>query len=122
MWASLFAENKASEGFLFLVGNKLDLPRQISPEEAALKATELGLPYFEISAKTGQNVDELFMTLIEQCAQRKTAATTLVSKEKGQEMKREVSKNQEARVNADETALKLATQSEGKGEGVVLKN
>jgi len=57
MWISLFNENKAGEGFVFLVGNKMDLnEREVSIEEAKAKAARFGVPYIEISAKTGQNI------------------------------------------------------------------
>jgi len=57
MWISLFNENKAGEGFVFLVGNKMDLnEREVSIEEAKAKAARFGVPYIDISAKTGQNI------------------------------------------------------------------
>lgn len=57
MWVNLFNENKAGEGFVFLVGNKIDLDyREVSNEEAKEKAIRYGVPYMEISAKTGQNI------------------------------------------------------------------
>lgn len=54
MWVNLFNENKNGDGFLFLVGNKIDLEyRQVSTDDGKAKAQKLNLPYFEISAKTG---------------------------------------------------------------------
>ena len=54
MWINLFNENKNGDGFVFLVGNKLDLEyREVKTEIGKEKASKLGLPYFEISAKTG---------------------------------------------------------------------
>ncbi len=53
----MFDEHKATEGFIFLIGNKIDEQyREVTEQEGEKKAEELGLPYFEISAKTGQNV------------------------------------------------------------------
>ena len=53
-WIKLFNDNKNSEGFVFLIGNKIDLEyREVGKKEAERKASEMGLPYFEISAKTG---------------------------------------------------------------------
>ncbi|MHA1270947.1 MAG: Rab family GTPase [Candidatus Helarchaeota archaeon] len=44
-----------------LVGNKSDLPnRQISPKSGQLLADKMGLTFIETSAKTGENVDNLF--------------------------------------------------------------
>jgi len=40
-----------------LVGNKIDLEyREVQESEGKEKGVKLGLPYSEISAKTGQNV------------------------------------------------------------------
>ena len=51
-----------------LVGQKCDLnERIISEEKGREMANELGVEFFEISAKTGQNVEELFNYLIQQC-------------------------------------------------------
>ena len=51
-----------------LVGQKCDLnERIISKEKGREMANELGVEFFEISAKTGQNVEELFNYLIQQC-------------------------------------------------------
>lgn len=53
-WLNLYNENKTGEGFAFLIGNKIDLDyREVTKEEGKKKADELGIPYFELSAKTG---------------------------------------------------------------------
>jgi Ras-related protein Rab-14 len=48
---------------LMLVGNKLDLgkQREVSYEEAEAFSKDNGLIYLEVSAKTGQNVEEAFL-------------------------------------------------------------
>ncbi|MHA1683524.1 MAG: Rab family GTPase [Promethearchaeota archaeon] len=48
-----------------IVANKLDMKseRQVSIEEGFEKANELGLPYYETSAKTGEGVDDAFLNL-----------------------------------------------------------
>ena len=57
-WLSLYNDNKTGEGFTFLVGNKIDLEyREVTQEEAQEKAKEMGIPYFEVSAKTGANIE-----------------------------------------------------------------
>ena len=50
---------------LFLVGNKLDLSesRVITTEQGEQRAQEINAIYFETSAKTGQNISELFTAI-----------------------------------------------------------
>jgi GTPase SAR1 family protein len=44
-----------------LVGNQIDKDdRKVSTEEGRLRAKELGVEYFETSAKTGVGISELF--------------------------------------------------------------
>lgn len=53
-----------SKGFpIIVIGNKIDLDEEIavSKEEIAVLAEELGLEIIEASAKTGENVEEIFM-------------------------------------------------------------
>ena len=49
---------------IVLIGNKLDLSsqREVSFEEATRFAEQNGLIYIEASAKTGQNVEEAFLS------------------------------------------------------------
>lgn len=51
---------------LLLVANKLDLheKRQISTEKAMEVAQKYKAEYFEVSAKTGYNIDKVFNALI----------------------------------------------------------
>ena len=46
-----------------VIGNKIDLHRASPPERAEGWAAELGFPYIETSAKSGDGVDEFFTTL-----------------------------------------------------------
>ena len=48
-----------------LIGNKVDLEddRQVSKEKGEELAKRYGIPFFETSAKTGENVEEMFQAL-----------------------------------------------------------
>lgn len=61
-WIKELQKQASSDILITLVGNKLDLKdeRQIDEDSAKSFANELGLLYFEVSAKTGENVQELF--------------------------------------------------------------
>ncbi len=50
---------------IMLVGNKIDLAdkRQVTPDEGAKLAKELGLMFIETSSKDGTNVYDLFKTI-----------------------------------------------------------
>jgi Ras-related protein Rab-6A len=53
-WLKLYNDNKVSEGYSILVGNKIDLSyRTVTPAEGQAVAASLKIDYFEISAKTG---------------------------------------------------------------------
>ncbi|KAI8819174.1 small GTPase superfamily [Fimicolochytrium jonesii] len=58
-----------------LVGNKADLGhlRKVQAREGEAKAREWGCPYIETSAKTRQNVEEAYQTLMRKIRDRKEA-------------------------------------------------
>jgi Ras-related protein Rab-5C len=61
-----------------LVGNKCDLAkdenrRKVSTKEAQNFSTEQNLIYFEVSAKSGENIDETFMKITEQFFKEKNS-------------------------------------------------
>jgi GTPase SAR1 family protein len=68
-WLQLYNEYKTGEGFTLLIGNKIDLKneREVTEEEGRTKANELGVIYYEVSAKTGQHLEELFSNIVEIC-------------------------------------------------------
>jgi small GTP-binding protein len=57
---------------LIILANKCDLDeeRQVSEEEIKTRAKELGIEYFETSAKTGQNIDLAFQTIFKKVYSR----------------------------------------------------
>ncbi|HME51092.1 MAG TPA: Rab family GTPase [Candidatus Lokiarchaeia archaeon] len=64
-WKADLVESLGAEFPCALVANKTDLEdtRVISSEEGFEKASDLGMSYFETSAKTGVGVDDAFMNL-----------------------------------------------------------
>ncbi len=63
-----YVKNCLRDGFVLVaVGNKIDLPRKVSREEAISFFEEHGIPsshYFETSAKSGEGVEELFVNAV----------------------------------------------------------
>ncbi|KIY69671.1 ras protein [Cylindrobasidium torrendii FP15055 ss-10] len=57
---------KRGDPIFMLVGNKCDktYEREVSKEEGATLARQFGCEFMETSAKTAQNVERLFMTLV----------------------------------------------------------
>lgn len=50
-----------------LVGNKSDIDdRQVSAQEGQRLADEMGVKFFETSAKTGANIEDLFVSMAEE--------------------------------------------------------
>lgn len=50
-----------------LVGNKIDIDdRKVTYDEGAQLASDLGVNFFETSAKTGEKIEELFYYMAEE--------------------------------------------------------
>ena len=66
----------------FIVGNKCDLEesREVSTEEGEAAAAEFGFPFFETSAKSGINIQELFIEFAKWHFQSKIVVKTIVKK------------------------------------------
>ena len=56
--------NNETNCILYLLGNKIDLTRKISLEQANLKAKELNVKYFEISCKLNINIYDPVLEMI----------------------------------------------------------
>ena len=81
-------------------GNKADLPGwKIQEEEAESYCRQLGLKYFTTSAKTGQNVKEIFEELVRQM--RKQNPNAVYSKDQEKE---ETQQNGKKKGKSDETS------------------
>ena len=66
-WVSQIREEATKKVTIYLVANKIDRKedREVEREEGEKLAKELGLPFIEVSAKDGINVDEIFEDLVE---------------------------------------------------------
>eukprot|EP01107_Rhizomastix_libera_P002880 TRINITY_DN14_c0_g1_i1.p1 TRINITY_DN14_c0_g1~~TRINITY_DN14_c0_g1_i1.p1 ORF type:complete len:197 (-),score=37.62 TRINITY_DN14_c0_g1_i1:44-634(-) len=56
----------SDDAIRILIGNKIDLPREVTREEAQEHAEGKGLLYLECSAKDGTNVDSAFLEIAQQ--------------------------------------------------------
>ncbi|EAX91137.1 small GTP-binding protein, putative [Trichomonas vaginalis G3] len=67
-WVGLFRQNSQPNAIIYLAGNKCDLTdeRQVSYDKAQKYAMDHDMKYYEVSAKTGQNVELLFRDLANQ--------------------------------------------------------
>ena len=64
-WIKDIREEVYEKAIIFLIGNKIDKKDQIKikTEEGEKLAEEFNMPFFEASAKSGENVDEIFKAL-----------------------------------------------------------
>ena len=66
-WIKQIEQNAKSSICKVLVGNKCDRPDRVLKEEDGKKlAEECMMPYYETSAKTGENINEVFTYLTTQ--------------------------------------------------------
>lgn len=63
-WISFYKENKSKElkDIIYLIGNKIDLldNREVSKQEAEEFAKLHNIKYYEVSAKSGENIEKIF--------------------------------------------------------------
>ena len=66
-WIQDIRQEVSPKSIIFLIGNKIDLTdqRKLSKEQGEELAEEFKIPFFEASAKSGDNVDEVFKALYE---------------------------------------------------------
>lgn len=64
-WIDFVRESRGSDTLIFVVGNKLDLEsdRNVITEKAEAQVKAQGINYYEVSAKTGRNLNEMFKSL-----------------------------------------------------------
>jgi Ras-related protein Rab-1A len=78
VWMDSIKESASAGVDVILVGNKLDraADRQVTELEAQSLANQFGIPYFEASAKTGENVEQMFEALTRAVITRFAAVPT----------------------------------------------
>ena len=60
-WMKSIDQHAKADSVKIMIGNKVDIPdRCISTEEGKRVAEEYGYKFFETSAKTGENINEIF--------------------------------------------------------------
>ena len=75
-WVNSLVENGGSNVLLFLIANKIDLPREesgVTTEEGQKKADEIHASYIELSAKTGAGVEELIQMAAQEYVELKNS-------------------------------------------------
>lgn len=76
-WIESLRENAEPDIIMFLIGNKYDLDSQraVETSQGQEKANEIGASFYEVSAKTGYQIDEMFNEIpasyMEKCANKK---------------------------------------------------
>ena len=81
-WFQEVRQNRGPNIPLLLVGNKVDLPDlQVSTDEATSLAKNYKSMYRDVSAKSGQSVDDVFMTLIKMIISPDSAQSMLQAEE-----------------------------------------
>ena len=64
VWISFIKSVNKDSSILILVGNKTDLKREISQNEAKELANKENMIFFEVSAKNGDNIENMFYSCI----------------------------------------------------------
>lgn len=71
-WVDQIYQHANKQVALVLISNKVDMEdRIVPPEEGEKLAKELGIAFFETSAKTGQNIDDVFNHLSKEIKDKK---------------------------------------------------
>ncbi|KAH0785781.1 small GTP-binding protein [Histomonas meleagridis] len=71
-WAQEMKAQTDEMPTIFVIGNKMDLvdERTITTEQGEAVAKELGAFYYEVSAKSGRGIEELFVRIAEESAKK----------------------------------------------------
>ena len=69
-WMKTIKDNASEFVEIMLVGNKIDLPKQVSSDEGKAYAKENTVNFVETSAKTGTGVEKLFDSIVKNIIKR----------------------------------------------------
>ncbi|KAH0793973.1 small GTP-binding protein [Histomonas meleagridis] len=71
-WAQEMKSQTDEMPTIFVIGNKMDLveERTVTTEQGESVAKELGACYYEVSAKSGRGIEELFVRVAEESAKK----------------------------------------------------
>ena len=80
-WMDDIKENSKNKIEVIIIGNKLDLERQVEKKRLEQFAEEYKVPYFETSAKTGEGVEESFNKLIDNLSKKEKKINESIDEE-----------------------------------------
>ena len=83
-WMDDIKENSKNKIEVIIIGNKLDLKRQVEKKRLEQFAEEYKVPYFETSAKTGEGVEESFNKLIDNLSKKEKKINESIDEEDNQ--------------------------------------
>ncbi|EGR32356.1 Ras family protein, putative [Ichthyophthirius multifiliis] len=103
-WLKDYRDNRGNDASCVLIGNKIDMKqiREISQQQAEEKGKMLNMLYFDISAKTGENVQNMFLTM----------AKSLIPIENNNILKREEINENQANIEQQQTAQQANQNSQ----------
>lgn len=97
-WLNGIIENKVQHALVYLIANKIDYGsrRLISTHQGEMLAERYNIPYYEVSALSGYNIDKLFEDIVSEIVKKKyvlscdtnsirLSVSTCVSKKKKKE-------------------------------------
>lgn len=66
VWNEMFELHQTPDAIKVFVGNKIDLPdREVAKKDGETEAAKYGSKHFEVSAKQGKKLDELFNCIVD---------------------------------------------------------
>ena len=76
-WLKGIIDNKLDNALVYLIANKIDCGsgRLISTYQGETLAEKYNIPYYEVSALSGQNIDKVFEDIVSQIIKNKYVLT-----------------------------------------------